>query len=228
MSRERRRAALRRGARRAAAPAGAQDGPRRRGRRAHRARRRPRRPPRGVERAARAVANSPLVKTALHGGDPNWGRIAQAVGAALPGAAPLPLDIAIEGVQVCAARRGAFRYDGARSRRRCAATRSSTWSACPATASRPRCSSPTSGTSTSGSTPSTRHRCATSRHSSRRCPTSASSTADGGHQVRRRGDGGPGAARGVRARRGAPQVRRDEPDRRPRRRARTSPRTWSA
>ncbi len=29
----------------------------------------------GVEAAARAVANSPLVKAALHGGDPNWGRI---------------------------------------------------------------------------------------------------------------------------------------------------------
>ena len=54
-----------------------------------------------VEAAARAVANSPLVKTALHGGDPNWGRIAQAVGAALPDTAPLPLDIAIEGVQLC-------------------------------------------------------------------------------------------------------------------------------
>jgi glutamate N-acetyltransferase/amino-acid N-acetyltransferase len=54
-----------------------------------------------VERAARAVANSPLVKTALHGGDPNWGRIAQAVGMALPGAAPLAYDVAIEGVQVC-------------------------------------------------------------------------------------------------------------------------------
>jgi len=59
--------------------------------------------PESVEAAARAVANSPLVKTALHGGDPNWGRIAQAVGAALPGTAPLPLDIAIEGVQVCTA-----------------------------------------------------------------------------------------------------------------------------
>jgi glutamate N-acetyltransferase/amino-acid N-acetyltransferase len=55
-----------------------------------------------VERCARAVANSPLVKTALHGADPNWGRIAQAVGAALPGAAPLALDIAIEGIEVCA------------------------------------------------------------------------------------------------------------------------------
>jgi glutamate N-acetyltransferase / amino-acid N-acetyltransferase len=54
-------------------------------------------------RAARAVADSPLVKTALHGGDPNWGRIAQAVGAALHDAAPLPLDIWIEDVQVCRA-----------------------------------------------------------------------------------------------------------------------------
>ncbi|MDQ6810487.1 MAG: bifunctional ornithine acetyltransferase/N-acetylglutamate synthase, partial [Actinomycetota bacterium] len=56
-----------------------------------------------AEAAARAVANSPLVKTALHGGDPNWGRIAQAVGGALPGTAPLALDIWIEGIPVCAA-----------------------------------------------------------------------------------------------------------------------------
>jgi glutamate N-acetyltransferase/amino-acid N-acetyltransferase len=55
-----------------------------------------------VERAARAVANSPLVKAALNGGDPNWGRIVQAVGAALPGTAPLPVDAHIQGVQVCA------------------------------------------------------------------------------------------------------------------------------
>jgi len=56
---------------------------------------------RAVDAVARAVAESPLVKTALYGGDPNWGRIAQAVGTALPGTAPLPFDIAIEGVQVC-------------------------------------------------------------------------------------------------------------------------------
>jgi glutamate N-acetyltransferase/amino-acid N-acetyltransferase len=58
-----------------------------------------------VERCARAVANSPLVKTALHGADPNWGRIAQAVGAALGGRGamqPPMLDIAIEGIDVCA------------------------------------------------------------------------------------------------------------------------------
>ena len=62
-----------------------------------------------VERAARAVANSPLVKSALHGGDPNWGRIAQAVGGVLLDL-PVALDIAIEGVSVCEAG-GARAYD---------------------------------------------------------------------------------------------------------------------
>jgi glutamate N-acetyltransferase / amino-acid N-acetyltransferase len=55
-----------------------------------------------VHRVARAVADSPLVKTALYGGDPNWGRIIQAVGMALPGTAPLAVDVTIEGVPVCA------------------------------------------------------------------------------------------------------------------------------
>ncbi len=54
-----------------------------------------------VGRVARAVADSALVKTALYGGDANWGRIIQAVGAALPDTAPLAVDIAIEGIQVC-------------------------------------------------------------------------------------------------------------------------------
>jgi len=63
-----------------------------------------------VERAARGVANSPLVKAALNGGDPNWGRIAQAVGGALTDTAPLAIDIAIEGVPVCA-RGAAVRFD---------------------------------------------------------------------------------------------------------------------
>jgi glutamate N-acetyltransferase / amino-acid N-acetyltransferase len=58
--------------------------------------------PQAVSAVARSVADSSLVKTALYGGDPNWGRIVQAVGAALPGTAPLAVDIAIEGVPVCA------------------------------------------------------------------------------------------------------------------------------
>jgi glutamate N-acetyltransferase/amino-acid N-acetyltransferase len=54
-------------------------------------------------RIARTVAESPLVKTALHGEDPNWGRIAAAVGrsGAYDGG---PLAIAIGGEYV--ARRG--------------------------------------------------------------------------------------------------------------------------
>jgi len=56
-----------------------------------------------VEVVARAVAGSPLVKTALHGGDPNWGRIVQAVGGALSGPVQVPVDVTIEGVQVCSA-----------------------------------------------------------------------------------------------------------------------------
>ena len=33
-----------------------------------------------ADAAARAVANSPLVKTSWFGGDPNWGRIIAALG----------------------------------------------------------------------------------------------------------------------------------------------------
>jgi len=33
-----------------------------------------------AKRVAKAIVNSPLVKTAIHGADPNWGRIAMAVG----------------------------------------------------------------------------------------------------------------------------------------------------
>jgi glutamate N-acetyltransferase/amino-acid N-acetyltransferase len=36
--------------------------------------------PADADRIARTIAESPLVKTALHGGDPNWGRILAAVG----------------------------------------------------------------------------------------------------------------------------------------------------
>jgi glutamate N-acetyltransferase/amino-acid N-acetyltransferase len=70
----------------------------------------------GAELAARAVANSPLVKAALHSGDPNWGRIIQAVGGALGGRsgypAPLAIDLSLEGIQVCSAA-AAIPYDEA-------------------------------------------------------------------------------------------------------------------
>ena len=35
-----------------------------------------------ARRAARAIANSPLVKTAIHGADPNWGRLVAVAGRA--------------------------------------------------------------------------------------------------------------------------------------------------
>lgn len=33
-----------------------------------------------AKRVAKVIVNSPLVKTAVHGGDPNWGRVAMAIG----------------------------------------------------------------------------------------------------------------------------------------------------
>lgn len=56
-----------------------------------------------VEPVARAVADSPLVKTALHGADPNFGRILQAAGQALPGYEPFTVDLEIEGRTVVSA-----------------------------------------------------------------------------------------------------------------------------
>jgi glutamate N-acetyltransferase / amino-acid N-acetyltransferase len=38
-----------------------------------------------ARKVARAIANSPLVKTCMHGGDPNWGRVISSAGAAMPG-----------------------------------------------------------------------------------------------------------------------------------------------
>jgi glutamate N-acetyltransferase / amino-acid N-acetyltransferase len=56
-----------------------------------------------VEPVARAVADSPLVKTALLGADPNFGRILQAAGQALAGRSPFVVDLEIEGRQVASA-----------------------------------------------------------------------------------------------------------------------------
>ena len=38
--------------------------------------------PADARQAAKAIANSPLVKTAVHGGDPNWGRLIAVAGRA--------------------------------------------------------------------------------------------------------------------------------------------------
>jgi glutamate N-acetyltransferase/amino-acid N-acetyltransferase len=63
-----------------------------------------------ADRVARTVAESPLVKTALHGGDPNWGRILAAAGRSGVALDAGRVDIHLGDVWVCQA--GAARaYD---------------------------------------------------------------------------------------------------------------------
>ena len=52
---------------------------------------------------ARAVGRSNLLKCALHGNDPNWGRVLAAVGTTAAAFEPDLLDVAINGIQVCRA-----------------------------------------------------------------------------------------------------------------------------
>jgi glutamate N-acetyltransferase/amino-acid N-acetyltransferase len=52
-------------------------------------------------RIARSIANSPLVKTAVAGSDPNWGRIICAAGNAGVAFDPRKVDIEMQGVTVC-------------------------------------------------------------------------------------------------------------------------------
>ncbi|MGA3189715.1 MAG: bifunctional glutamate N-acetyltransferase/amino-acid acetyltransferase ArgJ [Bryobacteraceae bacterium] len=56
---------------------------------------------RAAEKIARCIANSPLVKTAIAGSDPNWGRILSAAGNAGIAFDPRRVDIDFQGVAVC-------------------------------------------------------------------------------------------------------------------------------
>lgn len=49
----------------------------------------------------RACARNNLLKAAIFGGDPNWGRVLAAVGTADANMDPLTIDVALNGVQVC-------------------------------------------------------------------------------------------------------------------------------
>lgn len=57
---------------------------------------------RAARRIGLAIGNSPLVKTALSAGDPNWGRIVMAVGKAGEKADPDRLSISVGGIQIAA------------------------------------------------------------------------------------------------------------------------------
>lgn len=50
---------------------------------------------------ARAIANSPLVKTAIAGADPNWGRVISAAGYSGAEFDPRKVDIVMQGLLVC-------------------------------------------------------------------------------------------------------------------------------
>jgi len=54
-----------------------------------------------AERIGRSIANSPLVKTAVAGADPNWGRIICAAGYSGAKFDPSKVDILFQGVLVC-------------------------------------------------------------------------------------------------------------------------------
>lgn len=54
-----------------------------------------------AQRIARAIANSLLVKTAIAGADPNWGRILSAAGNAGAEFEPRNVDIDLQGIPVC-------------------------------------------------------------------------------------------------------------------------------
>jgi glutamate N-acetyltransferase/amino-acid N-acetyltransferase len=49
----------------------------------------------------RACARNNLLKAAIFGGDPNWGRVLAAVGTADAQMDPLTIDVKLNGVQVC-------------------------------------------------------------------------------------------------------------------------------
>ena len=54
-------------------------------------------------RIARQIATSPMVKTAVAGADPNWGRVICAAGNAGVAFDPRKVDILMQGIQVCKA-----------------------------------------------------------------------------------------------------------------------------
>ena len=96
--------------------------------------------PEQAKRVAKAIVNSPLVKTAVHGADPNWGRVAMAIGKSTTTdevdqskvVDPLRRP---RGVPVVSRRRRARRAR----RRTCEATRFASRPSSPPAMHRPRC-----------------------------------------------------------------------------------------
>jgi glutamate N-acetyltransferase/amino-acid N-acetyltransferase len=64
--------------------------------------------------AARAVARSALLKCAVHGEDPNWGRVLAALGTSTAAFDPDAVDVDINGVAVCRASQATEHVEAAR------------------------------------------------------------------------------------------------------------------
>ena len=64
----------------------------------------------------RAIARNNLLKCALFGNDPNWGRVLAAVGTTSAAFEPDRLDVSINGVEVCRAGAAGEPRDAGRSR----------------------------------------------------------------------------------------------------------------
>ena len=158
--------------------------------------------PGAAEPVARSVANSPLVKCALFGGDPSGGRLLAAAGQALPNVGEVEFDLSIEEVEVARSSVAAPLTD-VQARRVDEAMKqpevemSLYFAACDEVT---EIFSATSGRSTWRSTPSIRRescrRTAPDRNAAR-MPSLHQGVLrqDGGDQVRRRSDGGGRAAR---------------------------------
>ncbi len=108
--------------------------------------------------AARTIANSPLVKTAIHGGDPNWGRLVAAAGRS--GAAFVLDRASVADRPGRGLRRRACRTTNGRARppRSCRRPTSRSRSTSgPAAGTTPRCGRAISARNTCASTRSTEH-----------------------------------------------------------------------
>ena len=188
--------------------------------------------------AGRGRRGSPLVKTAMFGGDPNPGRFLQAIGAAGVAFDPAGVDVAVGGVEVVARRRDPAgrtsspaasctrRRDGdegARGRRPVTVgdgpARSTARSA--ATCRTSTCVS-TGSTRPDGRRPASADPPAHRRegpHPDRGAPLHARASREGDRREgRRRGDGPSAAREAVRRGRGAARARRHQPGHRARRR----------
>ena len=68
-------------------------------------------------RIAKAIAHSPLVKTAWAGNDPNWGRLLAAIGYSGAAVDPARIDVRFGDLPICAAGGRSPKYDEAAAHR---------------------------------------------------------------------------------------------------------------